>query len=314
MYKIIGGDGQEYGPVTSEQLKQWLTEGRVNAQTLVQSQETGEWSSLGDLPEFAGVPGAAPAAVPAAPVDPAAVRQQLEETLRARPAQFDIGGCISAGWELVKAHFGLLAGATFVIFMINGAASSVPFIGGIASMIIGGPLMGGLYWLYIRQIRGEPDVSFNDAFAGFSRGFVQLMLTQIVVTFLVMLPIIPGGVLLGVGAALHENGVEAAPILIAAGGILALAGICVCVYLSIAWIFALPLVADKQIDFWPAMQLSRRGVGPVWWRVFGLMLVAGLIGMLGVLLCCIGIFLTIPITIAAAMYAYEDIFGGSPAS
>ncbi len=36
MYKIIGADGKEYGPVTSEQVRQWITEGRANAQTKVQ--------------------------------------------------------------------------------------------------------------------------------------------------------------------------------------------------------------------------------------------------------------------------------------
>jgi hypothetical protein len=29
IYKIIGQDGKEYGPVTAEQLRQWIAEGRV---------------------------------------------------------------------------------------------------------------------------------------------------------------------------------------------------------------------------------------------------------------------------------------------
>ena len=33
MYKIIGGDEREYGPVTPEQLRLWISEGRVNART-----------------------------------------------------------------------------------------------------------------------------------------------------------------------------------------------------------------------------------------------------------------------------------------
>ena len=35
MYKIIGADGKEYGPITSEQLRQWMAEGRANLQTRV---------------------------------------------------------------------------------------------------------------------------------------------------------------------------------------------------------------------------------------------------------------------------------------
>ncbi len=34
MYKIIGADGKEYGPVTAEQLKQWIADGRVNGNTM----------------------------------------------------------------------------------------------------------------------------------------------------------------------------------------------------------------------------------------------------------------------------------------
>ena len=33
MYKIIGIDGREYGPVSAGQLRQWIVEGRANAQT-----------------------------------------------------------------------------------------------------------------------------------------------------------------------------------------------------------------------------------------------------------------------------------------
>jgi prepilin-type processing-associated H-X9-DG protein len=53
MYKIIGADGKEYGPVTAEQLRQWLGEGRVNFQTKVRLDDQAEWQALGALPEFA---------------------------------------------------------------------------------------------------------------------------------------------------------------------------------------------------------------------------------------------------------------------
>jgi hypothetical protein len=52
MYKIIGGDQKEYGPVTTEQLVGWIRDHRANAQTLV-AKEGGPWVPLGSLPEFA---------------------------------------------------------------------------------------------------------------------------------------------------------------------------------------------------------------------------------------------------------------------
>jgi TM2 domain-containing membrane protein YozV len=53
MYKIVGADGHQYGPVTADQLRQWLAENRVNAQTIVQAEGATEWKPLNSLPEFA---------------------------------------------------------------------------------------------------------------------------------------------------------------------------------------------------------------------------------------------------------------------
>ena len=54
MYKIIGADGKSYGPITVGQLKQWISEGRANAQTQALADGATEWKALGVLPEFAG--------------------------------------------------------------------------------------------------------------------------------------------------------------------------------------------------------------------------------------------------------------------
>lgn len=52
MYKIVGADQKEYGPVTEEQIKQWAQEGRANGQTLVRFGE-GPWRPLSTFPELA---------------------------------------------------------------------------------------------------------------------------------------------------------------------------------------------------------------------------------------------------------------------
>ncbi len=54
MYKIIGADGKIYGPASAEQLRQWLAEGRANAQTQTLADGATEWKPLGTLPEFGG--------------------------------------------------------------------------------------------------------------------------------------------------------------------------------------------------------------------------------------------------------------------
>lgn len=63
MYKIIGADGREYGPVSAEQLREWLKQGRVNAHTQVQLDGATEWQVLGALREF-NAELAAPAVLP----------------------------------------------------------------------------------------------------------------------------------------------------------------------------------------------------------------------------------------------------------
>jgi len=69
MYKIIGADGREYGPITIGQLKQWITEGRLNRQTSVKSEDDRDWKPLDSLPELAGAftpPRIPPASPPSA--------------------------------------------------------------------------------------------------------------------------------------------------------------------------------------------------------------------------------------------------------
>ncbi len=59
---MMGGDGRQYGPVSVDQIKQWVAEGRATAQTLLKV-ESGEWKPLATFPEFAGVAAGAPPVV-----------------------------------------------------------------------------------------------------------------------------------------------------------------------------------------------------------------------------------------------------------
>ena len=52
MYKIVGADQREYGPATSEQMREWITQGRANSLTLA-SFEGSPWKPLSTYPEFA---------------------------------------------------------------------------------------------------------------------------------------------------------------------------------------------------------------------------------------------------------------------
>ena len=54
MYRILGADGRQYGPVNAEQLRRWIAEGRANAQTQTLADGATDWKPLGTFSEFSG--------------------------------------------------------------------------------------------------------------------------------------------------------------------------------------------------------------------------------------------------------------------
>ena len=53
MYRIIGADGREYGPVGADQLREWIAEGRVDSQTKALVEGAALWKPLVEYLEFA---------------------------------------------------------------------------------------------------------------------------------------------------------------------------------------------------------------------------------------------------------------------
>lgn len=85
MYKIIGGDGREYGPVSADQVRDWVRQGRANAYTLVLPEGATDWVPLAMCAELVGgqlptatepVPLSGAPRIPAIPVQPLSHRPQ----------------------------------------------------------------------------------------------------------------------------------------------------------------------------------------------------------------------------------------------
>ena len=53
MYKILGSDGHEYGPLSADKIKQWIADERVEKKTPVLPDGAKDWVFLSSLPEFA---------------------------------------------------------------------------------------------------------------------------------------------------------------------------------------------------------------------------------------------------------------------
>ncbi len=55
MYKVIGADGKEYGPVSREELLDWAKQGRIGPQTRVRMESGGDWQPLSAFPDLSTV-------------------------------------------------------------------------------------------------------------------------------------------------------------------------------------------------------------------------------------------------------------------
>jgi uncharacterized membrane protein len=214
-----------------------------------------------------------------------------------------------------------------VIELGIGMFANIPFIGplfSIANFVIAGPFMGGVFYLYIRGARGEP-AQIGDIFEGFKRAFGQLFLATLVQSLFLGLCMLPFIIVLAVkfiGTGLHLDSQALNSQALASNPefvhdissilLISLPVLLICLvpamYLSVSWKFTLPLIMDKQLDFWTAMKTSWKRVNKHWWQVFGLIILIGLLNAAGFLACCIGMVFTIPVGFAALMFAYETIF------
>ncbi len=201
---------------------------------------------------------------------PDAAAEQIAQEYLAEDYTLDIGSCLSRGWALVWSNFWPVVGVTILILFLRTAALVT-----MTGLIVSGPLMGGLFLYYLKKIRGE-QTSVGTAFSGFSKAFLPLFLGSLVMGFLTFLGflclILPG------------------------------------IYLMVGWSFTLVLIIDKQIGFWPAMGLSRKMISKHWWKFFGLIIVISLINSIGMMIFFVGSLITVPLALAALMFAYEDIF------
>jgi predicted Ser/Thr protein kinase len=220
---------------------------------------------------------------------PVSDAKALAAQIVAQDYNLDIGSCLRRGWKLFKSNFWPFVGITALLFALMAFAGS---IGGtavrdgpaghdsfqIASglvVLIWGPLAGGMYLYLLRKIRGEKS-TIETVFSGFSNRFLHLFLGGFVTHLLIWLGfwlILPG------------------------------------IYLFVAWMFALPLIADKQLDFWSAMELSRKVVTKHWWKFLGFILLCLILNLAGALVLFVGLLIIVPWTVSAQMYAYEDILG-----
>ena len=206
MYRIIGGDGREYGPVSAAQIEQWIAQNRSNARTQIKAEGAETWSSLGELPEFANaftaraaippLPGTRPDATPTDAATESAAETASQDTdsepafeqpdpaaaARAcigRSYRLSVFDTLSHGWDIVAARPFLAVGACTIAFLLALGGASLPQIGAAIGIFLPMVLVTGASWVLLRIGRGE-DARFADLFAGFTRAFRSLVVLGLV--------------------------------------------------------------------------------------------------------------------------------------
>ncbi|RMG39541.1 MAG: hypothetical protein D6719_13040 [Candidatus Dadabacteria bacterium] len=203
-------------------------------------------------------------------------------------SDINIGVVLKESWRLTSGVKGKFIGAvvvavaiTLVLEALLGIASN--YAGGIVAVIavfiyvgITAVFMTGIMVMGIKRASGQ-EIVVNDVFAFFPK-FLKLLFTYVAVAVLVM-----------VGTVL-----------------LVLPGI----YLAVAYIFALPLVALEDLGIWEALEKSRKKVTTYWFSYFGWSFVIMIILWLSALPLGIGLIWTLPMACIGYGILYRNAFSG----
>ncbi len=208
------------------------------------------------------------------------------------------------GWALIKDQYWLFFGISLVGLLIGGA---VP-------IVLLGPMMVGIFICIFRRMRREP-VEFGMLFKGFDH-FVQglivavlkivpmiiLMIPFYIIMFAVMFTIMPRG---------QATPDETSKFMFTFFGlemVFAVVVITVSILIETLFMFAFPLVADRNLPGFDAVKLGFRAVKANFGGVLGLMLLNALLGFVGVLCCVVGLYLYLPVSFASYAIAYRRVF------
>ncbi len=194
-----------------------------------------------------------------------------------------IGDYLSRGWDIFKEFAWAFVLFTLLLAVIGFMLSLLPAPigsnaegqGGLANAIVSPVLGAGFYIVALGIMKGR-SYSFSDFFQGF-QNFLPIFLVSLV-----------GSLITALGLVL-----------------LLIPGI----YIGVCYLFGMCFVIEKRLDFWDALEASRKIVTREWFSMFGFVLVLVLLNVGGALLCGLGLLVTIPWSACAVAAAFEDIVG-----
>lgn len=203
-------------------------------------------------------------------IDPAHFENLIENGYQVNASDY-----VQKGWEMFKGHIGEFVGFTLLVFAISLASIKLETFGSLIFSALAAPLYAGYSIAAFRILTGK-SLQFSDFFRGFNY-FLPLFLaglaSGIIVSIGFMLLIIPG------------------------------------IYLAIGYMLATFLIIDYRMEFWQAMETSRKIVTKNWFAFFVLAIVLALINLLGTLALGVGLLISAPVSACAAAIAYKEIVG-----
>ena len=210
--------------------------------------------------------------------------------------------CLKEGYELIKDQYWLFLGITLVGLLIGGA---VP-------IVLIGPMMCGIHMCLLQKMRGE-EVKFETLFKGFDYFTPSLIasLIQFVPVFfmIIVVYILFFALFFGMAATQQSGGDPGLAFgLILIVFVIFLVVMVISALLQAFFTFMYPLIVDKKLSGMDAVKTSINAVKVNFGGVFGLILLNFGLTMLGVLVCYVGAFLVLPITMASYSVAYRKVF------
>jgi len=188
------------------------------------------------------------------------------------------GEWINAGFTLYRENFVVLVLASLIATILSAVTLG----------ILSGPMFAGLIIITLACLdKKEPKAEIGDIFKGFEY-FLDSFLFVIIwgaisIAITLLLNLIP-----------------------CAGQIISMF---VSIIISTIVMFGIFLIVDRKMNFWPASLASINLVKTNFFPFAGLLIVAGVLGYIGVLACGIGLIITMPIGACIIAVAYRDLFG-----
>lgn len=226
--------------------------------------------------------------------------------------EFQFGNYMERGLDLFKKDLSNYAIFSLVFLIAAVALQIVPFVGPMASSLVVTPVLIGGFYLATRKLDLGETIQFNAFFKGFDF-LAQTILANLVSSLIALAALIPFiGMLIYylIGLGLSESDLtdESEIInLFLSFPFWIFLFLLPAVYFGIAYSWAIPFVVLHKMEFWDALEASRRLITMRWFMFFLFSIVTGFIAMIGIILLGVGIIFTLPLAFCMNYAAFAAI-------